>query len=41
LFLRERLDRIYRIVRIMRPSAERTLAAGEKFLIILHARAKL
>ena len=26
----EKLDRIYRIIRIMRPSAERPLAAGEK-----------
>jgi hypothetical protein len=29
-FLRKKLDRITRIGRIMRPSAERPLAAGEK-----------
>jgi hypothetical protein len=29
------LDRINKMVRIIRPSAERPLAAGEKILIIL------
>jgi len=33
-FKKKYLDRINRIVRIMRPAAERSLAAGKKILVI-------